>query len=305
MIMFTVRNISEELKGEVDFELLAVDNFCDEIKTKQGTKQDRSGAQLAAVMRGHPWLNALEYTHKLSHWNAKNYGVEKSTGDILWFCDSHCQLAKGSLVRMFRYYEKHHEELNGTLHLPLTYHIMEYRRLVYKLAGDISHGDLHYSFTPFRESAEGHFRVPCMSTCGMMMTRKLYDQLGGWPQDLGIYGGGENFINYTLAVLGRNVNVFTDGLLHHHGDKRGYYWYGDDYTKNRCIANYMFGGQEWAKRFIKFRKGDKPTLNRIYEKVLGKNGAHRKLIADQQLMEIEEWLLEWDWGSLQSIAKAS
>lgn len=291
MVMFTVKNIAEELRDRVDFEIIAVDNFCDQIK-KQGNENDRAGAQLKAVMRGHKWLKVLEYKDKLSHWQSKNLAVKHATGSILYFCDSHCLISRDALFNMYMYYKEHNEELQGSIHLPLTYHIMEYHKLIYKLRANLDAGDIHYSFTPFRPS-DKPYEVPCMSNCGIMMTRELYELVGGWPVELGIYGGGENFMNYTFSVLGKKKYIFPDNPLCHHGDNRGYHWYGDDYTRNLCIAIYCYGGKELALKFIQNRKGNQGVLKGIYNDVITKCSPHRELIKSKQVMTIEEWLKKW------------
>jgi len=293
MVGFTIMQIAEELKGRVDFEFIAIDNFCDEVaKQKGGQVPDRASEQVPAVQRGHKWLKAIKYDKKLSHWQAKNAGIKASTGEFLLFVDSHCVVERDAIFNMFNYYKIHHKEMEGTLHLPLTYHIMEYHKLIYKLAVDWPVGHVHYSFTGYRDEPEP-YEVPCMSTCGMMMSRELYDYMGGWPVELGIYGGGENFMNFTLAVLGKKKWIMPGGALHHHGDKRGYHWNGDDMVRNRAIANYCFGGKALAKKFIDHRKGNRAVLNGIYYDVLEKCADHRDLIRDRQLVEIKEWVDKW------------
>ena len=259
---------------------------------KQGKEKDKTGDHIIACGRGQPWLKAMAYTDKLSHWQSKNLAVKASKGKFLWFCDSHCMVRRDSLFNMFQYYREHHEELNGTLHLPLSYHIMEYHKLIYKLVWEPAIGNIHYSFTGYRDEKKP-YRMPCMSTCGMMMTRQLYDDLGGWPVELGIYGGGENFINYTIAVLGKNINIFPGPQLCHHGDKRQYHWYGDDYVRNRCIANYMFGGVDLARTFVDNRKGSRRVLYKILNNVLDTCEAQRNHIKSQQVTTIEEWSKQW------------
>lgn len=290
-VMFTVQNIAQELRDRADFEIIAVNNYCDEVKA-QGREEDKGHEALAACQRGNPWLKVLSYKEKLSHWQAKNMGVRESSAPFLWFCDAHCIVSRDSLFNMFSWYRDHHEQLDGTIHLPLTYKILEWHRLIYKLVAELGHGYVHYSFTPYRPHDEP-FRVPCMSTCGMMMSRKLYDEVGGWPVELGIYGGGENFMNFTLAVLGKTVNIFPAEPLFHHGEKRGYHWNGDDYTRNLAIANYVFGGHNLAARFIEHRKGNKEVLQTILDDVLTKVAPHRQMIKAKQKISIEEWISQW------------
>jgi len=290
--VFTIQNIAQELSGRVDFEILAVNNYCDEVKA-QGRDEDAGGALIDAAARGLHWLKPLRYADRLSHWQAKNRAVAASRGRVLFFVDAHCIVGRDSLYDMYRYYASHHERINGMIALPLTYKILEWRRLIYKLACEPEHGVYHYAFTSYQLMDEP-YRVPCMSTCGCMMTRDLYDEVGGWPEELGIYGGGENFLNFTLAVMGKTVNIWpTDRPLHHHGEKRGYHWNGDDYTRNRIIATYMFGGADLARKFAATRKGNPSVIERMAEDVIDKCAGHRAHIEQKQVMNIEEWYRKW------------
>jgi len=299
-ILFTVQSIFCELRDEVDFEIICIDNWCAEVESQQ-RKEDKGGAKISGLAEGNhrPWLKYLKYDKKLSHWQAKNFGVENSTGEFLWFCDAHCIVSPGSLKSMFRYYKEHHEEMNGSIHLPLSY--MGERpglELIYKLVLEEEHGVYHYSFTGYNKNVPpGNngtpFRMPCMSTCGMMITRKLYDLLGGWPKELGIYGGGEHFINFTLAVLGKTVNIFPTLPLFHYAESRGYHWNYNDYHRNRCIATFIFGGDELARLYMKFVKGRPLVLDGIYFDVIRKEREHRDLIVSRQVMTIQEWAEQW------------
>ncbi len=292
-ILYTVTSIREELRDRVDYEIILVDNFCEEVAKQNFTDKSHDYFSNSSTQRVLASYNVkiFNYEEKLSHWQAKNIGVAKAKGQYLFFCDAHCAVSRDSLFDMFQYYKKHH--INGSLHLSLTYQLLDTRRLIYGLATDIEKGVLHYRFVEYpRDQQDGfHFKVPCMSTCGMMITRELYDLLGGWPKELGIYGGGENFINFTLAILGKTINIFAAPPLKHHGEPRGYRWNYYDYEKNRCIANYMFGGKEWAQQcYLQHTKGDKKTLSHILDDVLDKCRDHREVIKSKQELSIEDWL---------------
>lgn len=301
-ILFTIQSIAQELRGRADFEIIAVNNYCDEVK-KQGVKEDKGYEAVLASASVNPWLKVLHYKDKLSHWQAKNMGVQESFGKFLWFCDAHCMVSRSSLFKMFEYYRAMHDEIDGSIHLPLTYKILESRKLIYKLVYNESIGEVHYSFTGYRPCgdsngapryfADNYYEVPCMSTCGMMITKDLYNLLGGWPKELGIYGGGENFINFTLAILGKSKNIFCGEPLFHHGDKRGYSFNYDNYTKNRIIATYMFGGEKWARKYAKHRKGSQVVIQKILNGVLHKCKDQREYIKSQQVISIEDWLKKW------------
>lgn len=291
-ICFTMCDLRCELEHSgVDYEIIAISN--------QGT--DKGFERIKATQTSQ--IKAFEYNDKLSHWNAKNYGVAHSTGDVLFFIDSHCILTKNALVNMFNYYTEHYDELHGTLHMPILYlGDLEGRELEYKMVCNItddkqgiggnpknSPHNLHYVFTRIRN--KNVHRVSCMSMCGSMMSREIYDKLGGWPSELGIYGGGENFINFTLAVMGYHINVFSyPNAVHHYAEKRSYSWNYTDWIRNRIIAAYMNGGEEWAHIFAQNAKGRKNVLEQLYNDVVEKCKTHREHIVPNIIMTPQEWV---------------
>jgi len=294
-VAFTVQAIYCELRDRCDFEIIVIDNHCLELDAQlqnSGRQRDNGGQYLSGLATNErPWLKYVAYDEKLSHWNAKNIGIAVSDGEYLWFCDSHCVPSPGSVVTMFDYYRRQ-DPSSGSIHLPLSYMLeCPGRELIYSLVSDQAHGIAHYTFARYRESQEV-YTVPCMSTCGMMISRKLMEDIGLWPKELGIYGGGEHFLNFTLAVLGKTISIFPSKPLYHYAAPRGYHWNYVDYHRNRCVASYIFGGEEWAYRYIMSIKGDKLFQESIFSTVVGSRSvvAHRKLIAGKQIIGIEEWL---------------
>ncbi len=270
---------------------------------------DPGGSRMRSYSAIHPWLKYVEYKDKLSHWNAKNAGVAASTGDILFFIDAHCALPPNTLSDAYSHYAKHHKSLNGTLHLPIAYFLeLPHERLIYKLVAKPEIALYHYSFTRLntffavwqKKRKDGHtavpksIKVPCMSTCGMLMTRELFDLLGGWPKELGIYGGGENFINFTLAIMNKSVNIFMGRPLHHYAEKRGYNWYYTDHKRNQIIATYLFGGPERARMFSRHCKLDRKTAEKTVEGVIDSCQDHRAHVQQSQTQTIEEWYSQWE-----------
>lgn len=302
-ILFTLQSINQALRdGGFDYEVCAVNNWCDEvaqqvINGKPRVEDKGAEAVKACAGRGNKWLRYLHYKDRLSHWQAKNFGVQNSTGDYLWFVDGHC-VAGTSIVRMLNFYEKNYNELNGTIHLPLTYKILEAHRLIYKLVWVPETHELHYSFTTFRESSTP-YEVPCMSTCGMLMSREIYNKLGGWPTELGIYGGGENFINYALATMGMKKWIYPDEPLYHHGDKRGYNWNYDDHLRNRFIAYFVACGRAFVEKAMEGSKGRPQTKRNILDDVITKCSTHEKVVAQQRKFSIYDWLQLWKKGEPQ------
>ncbi len=292
---FTVQSLWSELRDEVDFEILYIDNYCPEF-AKQGKQQDRGYERLKSISERNKFLKVFKYEDKLSHWNAKNIGIKNASADILFFLDAHCIVSKNSLVNMFNFYKANHEELNGTLHLPLSYMLERPGLdLIYKLVADIEKGVVHYSFTRYKEDTKP-YKVPCMSTCGMMITKDLLvNEMGMWPSELGIYGGGENFINFTLAVLGKDINIFPTNPLFHYAEKRAYHWNHSDYMRNRLIASYIHSGKDFAKITVSNMRGNPTVKNQIFESIIYNESlrSQKKLIEQQTKISISEFVDRW------------
>lgn len=297
-IVFTIRSVVDSLiSGGVDFEVIAVDNFTPAVMGKR--KPDPSAENLKAAATLHKWLRYESYTKKQSHWNCKNLAINKSDSPILLFVDAHVMSMGDSIFRMYQYYKENWEELNGSLHLPLTYKILENRRLKYKLKRKNIPHQLHYQFESYSPNGDVVEEVPCMSSCGLMIHRKFINLLGNWPEELGSYGGGENFLNFAGAICGLKKYLFSDGLLYHHGDTRGYTCSYEDYIRNRMIAVYMYGGFEMAKKYCtdiqeSGRNGyGNHVFYSLFNSVVDTCSEHRSLIKSRQVVSIEEWSSKW------------
>jgi hypothetical protein len=292
-VTFTIRAIHEELK-DIEHEIIAVDNLMHNMDEDRGSNMVKGMANCWTAA-GDPWLKYFRKDDKLSHWQCKNFAVEKASADIIWFVDSHCIPGRDSGSSMFRFYEEHWQELDGSIHLPLTYHILEPRQLIYKAVVNSSIGDYAYSFNTYRPNTwEQVQEVPAMSTCGMMIHKNYLKQLGGWPKELGIYSGGEHFLNYCQAILGMKKYIWKAEPLCHHGDKRGYSWNYYDQRRNRGIASYLIGGEKLLRQWIKCCAKLSPNESaRVINNIMLTCREHRDHILSQQLMTIEEWLDKW------------
>jgi glycosyltransferase involved in cell wall biosynthesis len=280
---FTVQNVITTLEcTPLDYEVIYIDNKSTvEPNFLDGKAKNR--------------LTTLHYDDKLSHWNAKMVGVEAAKATTLFFMDAHCILQPDSLLNMFKAYKTQYTSLNGSLHMPISY-LLEVpgRELTYKHFYNKPYGIMHYSFTRMRTRDKIH-KIPSMSSCGCMIEKEiLIDACGGWPRELGIYGGGENFLNYTMAVLGYDKNIWPFNPIHHYAYRRGYSWNYDDFVRNHIIACYMWGGEVWVDRYIVGRqaiKGDKPAvLNGMKDDVISKCSEQREHIKSLQKYSPEEWM---------------
>ena len=298
-VLFTIRSVYEELRDRADFEIIYVDNWCPEAEA-QGKCSEPDGVvdHLRSVQRGWPWLKVMEYKEKLSHWSAKRVAVETTTSTFIMFLDAHVIPSRNAIFEQLEYYRKHHARLDGPLHLPTTYQVCEYHALKYKLTADLDKGHVHYSFTGYSPPIDKQpFVTPCHTTDGMMITRELYDELGGVPVEMGIWGGCENHLNFTLAVLGKRVWVMGNGLtLNHHGAKRGYNYNYDDLYRNRAIAAFIYGGEDFVRLMTDHYKGNQRHLHEICSEVIEKCRDQERMIRSKQVISIEDWVLRWTNG---------
>jgi len=331
-VLFTIQAINESLKGKLDFEIIAVNNHCPElesqwanlkqkavnkvtdirIKEERGSDinifdideiikllppamNDRAGEAIKAAERGNDWLRYMEFTERLSHWECKRLACKEAKADTFLFIDAHCIPSNG-IADMYSTYINGYDNI-GSFHMPLTYKILEWHRLVYKMV--IENNFYGYSFTSFPAINDTNLdpvEVPCMSTCGMMISKQIYERVGGWPKHFGAYGGGENFMNYALSVTGHLKFIYPGVTLHHHGDRRDYHSQYDTTLWNRLAAHYLFGGKEALYKLHSVSKGKPVVLSKMVMYILSYKAyiAQRELIKKNTVISLDQWQKDWE-----------
>jgi len=223
---------------------------------------------------------------KLSHWQAKNLGIQESSGDLLFFVDSHCIIGADTLGHLASFIKDGKDIAHCVIH-----YMLDNRPLIYVPRFEL----FNYRFSGFPPTTVP-FKVPVMSTCGMMCPRKVMDEIGGWNTELGIYGGGEAYINWKHGTCGYNHYVHPLARCWHYAEKRGYSWNYDDFMRNEFIAAYCVGGEEWLDRMIDSRK-KKPSariedIDAVALDVITKCKADRDFIKSKQIMTYDEFVLK-------------
>ena len=336
-VLFTIQSIASTLQGKIDFEIIAVNNDCAELRQQwkhartkisnqfneaKGISPDmidkivhplsimagrnpndlealeRSGEAIRASCQeqgGNQWLKYMRFSDRLSHWECKRLACQEATGDVFLFVDSHC-IASNGIDEMFEKYLPYKD--TAVFHMPLTYKILEWRRMAYKMV--IEKGFYHYSLTgwPGQNEPQEYLitEVPVMSSCGLMISRKIYEKVGGWPMGFGAYGGGENFMNYALTVIGIKKYIYNPITLHHHGEKRDYH---SDYTStlwNRLVAHYLFGGSQIAQTLADNSKGRPEVIKGLIHDILNsdKYKDHRAIIKKNTKVDLQKWVKGWE-----------
>jgi glycosyltransferase involved in cell wall biosynthesis len=290
-IAFTVQNLIEETRG-LDAEIITVAN-----QSKQ-THDIKGGETIPDYgfwkLQQSPFvregvLKNIRFDDKLSHWNAKNAGIKEAQGERVMFIDAHCIVESGAIKRMLD------TPIEGTLNMNVCY-LLDSRKLNYKTR----ESDMGYVFTIAPTGQTEPYQVPVMSTCGMMVEKKLFDEIGAWNPELGIYGGGENYMMYKIGTCGYPIKVHPKATLYHFsGDytKRGYSWNYDDHMRNQFIAAYCVGDEEWLQKLVDERclkpHSNKDKVHAIADDVRIKCKGDREFIKTKQKISISDYFKKW------------
>lgn len=264
-LFFTVQALRHELGG-VDHEIILIDNAT---ALTNESSHPEINCSLYIEKKQPLDVRLLKFSEKQSHWQAKNLGILESKGDILFFIDAHCLIYPGSLHRMYFDYSFYSLSNRASFHLPLAY-LMEDKALAYELVSDLDNGILDYRFIPFKApdpSFASLTPVPCMSTCGMMIRKKLMvEKLKLFPEALGPYSGGEQYFNFVMALLGHHKMIINLPPLQHYAAPRSYSVSNLDICRNKLIAAYLIGGPAFLmKRAELFKKELTPSaVDRIH-----------------------------------------
>lgn len=295
-LLFTLQSIINEL-DTIDYEIILVDNA----PTPQHDHPELDSVkyiQRKMIANALVRVKQYKYSDGLSHWQAKNLGVKNSSGKLLLFLDAHVIIKPGSIVHMLEHYGKLPD--NSLLHLPIVY-LLEDNRLIYQLIHNLALGVVDYRFSPLI-SSQGVIEVPCMSTCGMLISRDtLINTYDCWPSVLGSYSGGEQFINFVGALLGVRKFVFTEGAVYHYAAPRSYTLDNGDIHRNKAISLFLFGGSSLFHRYLdglcRLERGrvSPRVINKFRVEIpaMPELQERRHYIKHNSKNNIEDWINEW------------
>lgn len=320
---YTLQSVWMELRAsEIDFEVICVDNDCEEAK-RSGYEPgptpfniDDSMDFLTNGGKYTPWLRRLKYDKKLSHWSAKGYAVKNTVAPYLFFLDAHCLLLPAGLTKMFDRYKTavNLGITNESYHLSISDFLRPDFTKKYKLLYEPGHGILHYENQRVDSPPSYAIDVPAQSTCGMLCRREhITDVIGYWPEELGPYGGGENYFNFCMALMGyKKALDLTEAPGIYHWHIPGGHW-SRDYTpsvqswaRNIMIATYLVGGLKWLENLTRnSHKAPYPIsavpphlIWRAYNEIRDTESLvdRREWIKARAVTTIEQWAVQWVGG---------
>lgn len=187
----------EEVDGNCDWEMLIVDNL---------SNLNTDHIRAVADCREKPpdmadRIRYLRYEARQSHWAAKNYGIELAMGRNLYFIDAHAIPGRGSIGYQMAC-------VNGYCAMPAALAAVH---AAIRWIGDNGWRPKDWTMdpktwktafvdSPPRERPEA---VAMAGICGMLCRRELFTKYGYFPDTLGVYGGGEQWLSERDLRAGR------------------------------------------------------------------------------------------------------
>ena len=138
---------------------------------------------------------------------ARNLGVSKTTGDLLFFADAHIRLEK----RWWQPLEEVLEDRKVAAVAPAVTHLPATRRRGFGLT--FTGPDLDARWLP--RQGVTPFSAPILPGCSLMMRRATFDAVGGWDGGLLHRGGVDNEMSVRLWLLGYELMVAPQVVVPH------------------------------------------------------------------------------------------
>ncbi len=187
------------------------------------------------------WWTGAEVLKYIVHdqpscWQTRQRCADIAQGDYLFWCDSHVLVRGDDLVRAVAW----HSGWKGTLKFGLNYILEAPHRTLYqyKWRPDKFWGDWS------RELPQPpDYRIMCSGTHGLI-DRDVFEEIGGLHPALGIYGGGEPYLDFKQHMFGYEIRCHPAFQVWHLAEKRGYSWNQQDLWRNFMIASFAVGGHD-------------------------------------------------------------
>ena len=138
---------------------------------------------------------------------ARNLGVSKTTGDLLFFADAHIRLEK----RWWQPLAEVLEDRKVAAVAPAVTHLPATRRRGFGLT--FTGPDLDARWLPRQGMTP--FSAPILPGCSLMMRRTTFDAVGGWDGGLLHRGGVDNEMSVRLWLLGYELMVAPQVVVPH------------------------------------------------------------------------------------------
>lgn len=260
--LITIRSLMEDLKScDFNAEIIVVDNSDDKEKLK--TFKD-----IASGFIHRKEIKLLEQSYQCL-FNARELGVNNSTGKYIMVVDSHCLMYYETIKQMIERYE-------STPNIGMLFGSMCYSR-AHEVDAFVDR-DVK-SFRPIRLCASKHdltfFKIPLRSM-PYIISRSIWDEMKGYEPLSSkrlVWGGGDFLISLKPLILGYDNYVLTTAGVIHLGpfNDKGFFtdtFIHDSGGPHRYVgmltAAYVIGGESLLeRRFEILQTRYKGDLNRL------------------------------------------
>jgi hypothetical protein len=196
-----------------------------------------------------------------SAWQARRIGSERARGDYIFWCDSHVVVRGDDLRRAVDW----HLGWRGVLKFGLNYFLDHPARTLYQYDWK---PERFWGTWTRRRPDPPDYRIMLSGSHGLI-DRSVYEEIGGIHPALGIYGGGEPYLDFKVQMFGYEVRCSPAHQVYHIAERRGYSWDNDDLWRNFMISAYAIGGDEALEplytHYIKRCNGVERYLTRLEE----------------------------------------
>jgi hypothetical protein len=174
---------------------------------------------------------------------ARNKAVEGAEGNILAFLDNHCLVYKDYFRRAALDFECYDMDI---LHSRTRFYTGELDHYHYHLTLGTnfwgkSEFDCVNEFKPYRIAMCGHG--------GFFVSKKCWDDLGGYWDGFVGYGGEEPYLDLLACMTDKKIWLDPQIIHYHFAGNRGYArHFTDDYFINMMSVAYIIGGTKWVDK---------------------------------------------------------
>ena len=291
---FTLQRIWDELEGSgLDWETIIVDNLSD----------DRT----SSFCKDRYWH--VEGRHKIVHyddsascWGARNAGVAQAEGRLVFLFDAHVLVSTHLLLLHFAAMEDHPSAT--ILYSPVIWmgDSKKHTCYGYSLGENCEHLYRKFwgSWTRQKRS-DSPYRIPMSGTAGVCIRREFLERVGGWPEELRVYGGGEQWISLLCWMLGGECWVHPGTYLYHLADRRGYSdGTNETHFFNKCLVAYALGGEKWLNVVVGRRMATSslcyhPAFYKLAEEAKAAGQKYREWVDANKVYTLDEVLERQPW----------
>lgn len=232
---FTLQSIWDQLeRTHYDWETIIVDN----------NSTDDTGTYAEKKYWGKKGRHkVIRYDKRTSQWGAIDAALEVATGEVIFHFDAHVVISHGLFRRQMGAFQKNPDI--PVLYTPVVWMGDTPKHALYGYHLDNFHNNHWGDWSGRKGSDSEPFMVPISGMAGSAFRHDYLKQINGWPKQLQVYGGGEQWVAFLAWMMGLSCWSHPRTYLYHYHAPRGYRTGNEDQLFNKALVMYALGGEEW------------------------------------------------------------